>query len=482
MVSAQMLKSLGVNSIAQYLSCLLLHILSKANYSMLENNPRLKNILIASLIVIAALGMRIAYIVGTDVDLPIRADARSYVNYAQNLVNHGTFSKETSKNPTPDSFWSPGYPAFLATNIYLFGIKHLYPTTQFLQALLGALASVMVFVIGLFFLPRWAATLAGLLTACSPHLISLGSYLLTETLFAFTLLSFLLLYIIAIRTEKSCYFASSGAVAGVSYLVNPVIFFAPFIMAGLFFIKKIHHRPSLIAKKKQLIVIFLLAFMTPWTLWTVRCCLNVPVTSDSATNRALVNLIVGAHHDFYEIWRADPRDPTNPVEVDKRRVNSSWSKFLNILGRRIVDNPWHYTKWYFYEKPKLLWSWDILTGQGDVYVYPVITSWFQTSLFASGLHFVMKSIHWWLLFLGFLGGLFLHRFWHSEQGEVIITLYAVTVYVSAVYVILQSEARYSIPLRPAMYLCASFGLWQVGCAARNWLNNFREKMPQRVIQ
>jgi 4-amino-4-deoxy-L-arabinose transferase-like glycosyltransferase len=449
---------------------------------MLRNNPRIKNILIASLLVIAALGMRTAYIVRTDVYLPIRADARNYCNYAQNLINHGIFSKDTSKNPTPDCFWSPGYPAFLAANIYLFGMKHFYPATQFAQALLGALVAGMVFVIGLFFLPRWASTLAGLLTACSPHLISLGGYLLTETLFAFTLISFLLLYIIAIRTEKSLYFGASGAVAGFSYLVNPVIFFAPLILAGLFFIRNIHHRPSSIPGRKRLIMFFLLAFMTPWILWTARCYLNVPVTSDSATSRALDNLIIGAHHDFYEIWRANPRDPTNPAELDQRRVKGSWSRFLSILGRRILDNPWHYMKWYLYEKPKLLWNWDILVGQGDVYVYPVIRPWFQTSLFASGIHSVMKSVHWWLLFLAFLGGLSLHRFWRSQQGEAIMVLYVVTVYISAVYVILQSEARYSIPLRPAMYLCASFGLWRVGWAARNLLNNFREKIPQRNIR
>jgi hypothetical protein len=46
-------------------------------------------------------------------------------------------------------------------------------------------------------------------------------------------------------------------------------------------------------------------------------------------------------------------------------------------------------------------------------------------------------------------------------------LYALPLYVSAVYVVFQSEPRYSIPLRPEMYLCASFALWKAGGTFRD---------------
>ena len=92
-----------------------------------ENNTRHSTILIASIIICVALVLRITYVSRTEVYVPIRADARNYCIYAQNLVNHGIFSKEVSENPTPDSFWPPGYPTLLASILYSFGTKHFYP-------------------------------------------------------------------------------------------------------------------------------------------------------------------------------------------------------------------------------------------------------------------------------------------------------------------------------------------------------------------
>jgi len=206
----------------------------------------------------------------------------------------------------------------------------------------------------------------------------------------------------------------------------------------------------------------------------------VPATSSSSSNRALINFIIGAHDDFFQIWRADPRDPTNPAEIDKRKVNGSWLKFISILAPRIWHNPGHYAHWYFYEKPKLLWSWNILVGFGDIYIYPVTTSWFQTSEVALAIYAIMKSIHWWLFILSGLGALFLHQYRASPSKQMIIIIYVCAIYVSAVYVVLQSEPRYSIPLRPLMYLCAMFGFWQISCAAKKLISRIENKIPPRI--
>jgi hypothetical protein len=136
-----------------------------------------------------------------------------------------------------------------------------------------------------------------------------------------------------------------------------------------------------------------------------------------------------------------------------------------------MDNPGHYIQWYFYEKPKILWSWDILIGVGDVYIYSVTTSWFQTSDFALAIHSIMKSIHWWLFFLCAFGGIVIVKNLRCDKGEIVTVIFTLVVYVSAVYVILQAEPRYSIPLRPVMYLGAMFGLWQIRCLMRALLDN-----------
>jgi len=279
-------------------------------------------------------------------------------------------------------------------------------------------------------------------------------------------------------------FCAAGAVAGAAYLVNPVIFFAPLLFTGLFFMANKYSNSPTGSRKNRTIWLFLVAFMVPCLLWSVRGYLNVPPstsTSSSSSKRALVNFIIGAHHDFFEIWRADPRDPTNPAKLDKQKVNGSWSKFIAILTGRILDRPGHYMQWYLYKKPKILWSWDILIGQGDVYIYRVTKSWFHTSGFASAIHSIMKSIHWWLFFLCALGGIFSVKNVQRNQDGIVILIYTLLFYVSAVYIILQAEPRYSIPLRPAMYLGAMFGLCQIGSLIRKFLANTKQKSLKEAM-
>lgn len=445
------------------------------------NHSHLNTILIAGLIAIAALVLRTAYLTHTEVNLPYSGDAAKYCIYANNLLYQGVFSKQVSQNPTPDSFWSPGYPALLASILHLAGAKRFYKAALFTQALLGALTAGLAFAVGTLFLPLWAAAAAGFLTACSPHLISLNGYLLTETLFTFTLVLFLLLFLIAIQTGRGVLFCAAGAVAGAAYLVNPVVFFAPLLFAGLFFIAKKYGNSSTGNRKNRTIWLFLITFMIPCILWSVRGHLNVPATSSSSSKRALINFIIGAHHDFFEIWRADPRDPKNPAELDKQEVNGSWSKFMAILAGRIWDHPGHYLLWYLFEKPKILWSWNILIGQGDVYVYRITTSWFQTSGLASAIHSIMKSIHWWLFLLCFSGVVFAVTNMRRDPDMQVTFIYLLMIYVSAVYVVLQSEPRYSIPLRPFFYLGAMFGLCQISSLFRKFLVDPEPKRLQRTM-
>ena len=450
--------------------------------SQLKRKSHLKEIIVASLILGIALVARLSYVTHTEVYKPIRADAQYYCIYAHNLVHHGVYSKQTSEDPTPDSFWAPAYPALLAAILYITDAKHFYVSTLFVQAILGAFITAMVFAIGCHFLPFWAAAGAGILTACSPHLISLGGYLLTETFFAFMLVSFLLAHFRALKTQKALWYGLSGILAGISYLVNPVIFFLPFLLAILFFLRGQKAKHPSGTGGKIMIPVFLVTFMLPFVLWSVRGHLNVPATSSSSADRALTNFVIGAHHDFFDIWRANPRDPSNPADIDRKAVNGSWPKFIRILGQRIYDRPGHYAKWYLYDKPRLLWSWNILVGQGDIYVYPVLTSWFKTSKSAILVHLIMKSVHGWLVFIGTLGVLFIFKKIRRPEDEMVIAVYLMAVYVSAVYVILQAEPRYSIPLRPAMYLCAMFGLWQISHLTKALFNRMSKKRLQRKNQ
>ncbi len=183
--------------------------------------------------------------------------------------------------------------------------------------------------------------------------------------------------------------------------------------------------------------------------------INVQSGQSSSSNRLFKNLVIGSHSDFFDIYRANPRDPKNPATKDLKILNKSYSAFTGLLLKRFIQNPGHYAKWYLIDKPILLWSWDILIGQGDIFVYPVKVSFYDKSKIASATHLTMMSIHYWLFGFAIMGGILLFKSINSMPHTPIF-LYITLIYVSAVYVVTQSEPRYSIPLRPEMYLCAVF--------------------------
>src|SRR3989339_2264831 len=169
-----------------------------------------------------SLWIRVSYFQQTFIDTPVRGDAANYVQYAQNLINYGVFSKSRgSSTPQPDSYWSPGYPTFIAAS-WLIANRltiHPYPVTMWAQIIVGVLISILTLLIGRLFLTKGWENLPALMVSLSPHLISMGGYLLTETVFSFLLLAAIYFFSLAFINKKWWSFLSSGLLFGLSYLV-----------------------------------------------------------------------------------------------------------------------------------------------------------------------------------------------------------------------------------------------------------------------
>jgi 4-amino-4-deoxy-L-arabinose transferase-like glycosyltransferase len=329
---------------------------------------------------------------------------------------------------------------------------------MYAQVVLGTLTAVVTFLLGRFFLSLTWAFLPAVLVAISPHLISMGGYLLTETLFAFLVQAAIYCFSFAFINRKKPFFVASGLFFGLSYLVNPVIFFLPILLvlaAGYFYIAC--EKENLIGLR-TILIYCLMVFFVIFGAWSARNIINVPPGKSSGSNRLFTNLVIGSHSDFFDIWRSNPRDPNNPSAKDEELLKGSYKDFASLLSKRIIQNPGHYAKWYLIDKPILLWSWNILIGQGDIYVYPVIVSLYQKSNMALATYSIMKSLHYWLLGCAVLGIFFLFK---RPIPKVPLFIYIAMIYVSAVYVVTQAEPRYSIPIRSEMYLCAVFFISKV---------------------
>lgn len=408
-----------------------------------------------------ALGLRVAYLNHGIVDRPLRADAGQYVAYGYNLALRGAFSRSPpSEEPVPDSYRSPGYPALIAVAFLTGGEENWHRVLYYGQAVLGMMLVIVTFLVGRMFLSFGWALVPAAFVALSPHLVAMGGYILTENLFSVALTASVGLFCLALRRASDPLFAITGLSFGFAYLVNPTTLLLPLLLA-LVVVRELRRREagprkaqSTMARGLSLCVV--LAFLVAGS-WSVRNRLVVPPEGATGKQRALSTLTHGTYPGFVyesEAYKYYPyhEDPEQP------EYGQSLSAFLRIFGRRVMQRPLRYLSWYLLEKPYYVWSWSILQGQGDIYVYPVRQSLYMTSAAADGTRRFMKWMHPVVLLFALVGCVWevgrpgkareSGRAW--EPRVVMTTL----VYFTGVYALFVPWPRYGIPLRPLLYLLA----------------------------
>ncbi len=197
--------------------------------------------------------------------------------------------------------------------------------------------------------------------------------------------------------------------------------------------------------------------------WIIRNNISLPPGSPAGDSRLVSTMSHGAYPGFlyhdpkykYFPYREDPMQP---------EFGSSLHSFGKILWARFKENPVRYISWYVFKKPYYLWSWNILQGQGDVYIYPVTTSLYMENNNANLTREMVKIFHPVSLVLALVGVIFLilsKKECKSDRlpaYDLAIFPFLVCIYYTAVYTITAPWPRYSVPLRPELYLCALWGL------------------------
>ena len=313
------------------------------------------------LIFLMALGLRLYYVNTAVIDTPIRADAAKYYTIANNLLNLGVYSSQTGTKPVPEIAITPGYPFFIASVLSMArdNPRFSYGLILNLQAVLGAVIVLITYLVGLLFLPFWAALAAGLLAALSPHLIVICGYVLTEALFTFFFMLAVYLVLQAWLRAASHLFLCFGLVAGIASLVRPALGLYPFcVAAGLLLIT----RPGKIRLKiAGFIILGFLVVWGPWSYWKHQAAANMTVAySPTAASFAL-----GIYPDL--IYQ-DPRLRGFPYMEDPAYTDMSrnFRNALAVLQERVAAEPARYLYWYAVGKPLTYWSWSIIAGQGGL--------------------------------------------------------------------------------------------------------------------
>jgi hypothetical protein len=400
---------------------------------------------------LVGLAIRLYFLAAADVSVPIRGDIFAYWTYAENLVDHAVFSSQSVPAPIPDSFRGPGYPVFLAACMAIANDR--YQAFQFatlLQVVLGAAMVPATIAVAKHWLSTSHALVCGLLVALWPHLIVFSSTLLSETLFGLLLL--LGTWAVAHADRKASVRAAcaGGALFGLAYLVNPLIVLFPL---GVSVVLKAR-------KREMLAIAFVLAFAIPVLGWAARNA-TLP-TGMRSSDRALVNLVEGSwplYHAAHNDEQRDPiaRDVANAIRADEALMLRDPVAGLRHLSGSIAADPAYYLEWYLFDKPFLLWDWDIRIGAGGIYFLDTDHSPYERNAAMRLMGNAFRAANPFLVAMACatLLGLLAVGVSRRQAPFALVVTATLAAYLTLVHTILQAEPRYAVAYRPFEVLLAA---------------------------
>ncbi len=195
------------------------------------------------------------------------SDSTYYNSLAENIVAGKGFSEQGKLT----TFKEPFYPYFLASVYYIFGEN--YTVVKVIQAVLGALTCVIIFLIAKRLFDTKAAIISALISCFYPAFIKTTELMLTENLYTFLLILvvfFLLKYVQDGGYEN---LAFCGAALGVAALTRSVVVLLPFFilfLLGKLFVSKVCGIKRCVISMIVFLVLFILS-IAPWTVrnWKV---------------------------------------------------------------------------------------------------------------------------------------------------------------------------------------------------------------------
>jgi 4-amino-4-deoxy-L-arabinose transferase-like glycosyltransferase len=421
-----------------------------------QRSSRLPGLLLVLILSLSAL-IQFNAVARTEVDFPLRSDAGDYFTYAYNLHHHGVYSRThpsgegvAASIPVPDKVRSPGYPLFLAmvgapepTDAYLRRVS-------LIQAGLGVLSVWLIYLVAVRFVGRnWALPVA-LLTALSPHLATISTYLLTESLFFFLLLASIYSLLRAVDSQGRWLYVLTGVLWGLTTLVRPTAeLFPPVLLVAVLAL------PQLRKFRLSALLAFacFAAVLAPWVIRNQSDSVN-----KSGPDLMVLTLLHGSYPDFMYEGRAQSFGFPYRFDPDSERISRDLPTVLKHIADRFRAQPATYTRWYLFGKPGYFLSWGNVQGW-DVFIYPVKHSpYFENRGFAA-IRFFSLTLHWPLMVLGLAGAVLVwlrpRSLMLDDRATRAATIVALVVaYAIAFHIIVAPFPRYGIPFRPLLFALA----------------------------
>lgn len=412
--------------------------------------------------------LRVTAITYSVVDSPIRADAADYYFYAKNLNEQSVYSKQRNDQIPlePDALRSPGFPLF-ASWFYQDDIQQTVKNTILAQTLVQIVCFVLfsATLIRLLGLP-WSVPAITLLWTF-PHLVNINIYYLTESLF-----SSLLALTVFVSTWKlkdgqlsapACIL--SGICIGLAALTRPTLEYFPlFVLLAVLVI----HRAQW--KKAAIFAGTALLFIVGWKLRNL-----FAIGSLSDPTLTINGLYHGSFPDF--MYNNRPETFGFPYRFDPQadEVYKGVPATLSLIWERAIASPLEYLHWYLVGKQTYLWQWNIIAGQGDIFIYPMIkTPYFilPDMYYSREAHYYIHGVWITIGIITAILSLILHALGKVKISPIWLLSALFILYCMLIHIPAAGFPRYGIPYKAILIPLAIFGIQQLYLwSQRFWKHN-----------
>lgn len=417
------------------------------------------DLLIGLTILLIALGIRLVYVVQLQ-ENPLFAhpvmDERYHDDWAWQIAQGETFVEGPY-------FRAPLYPVFLAGVFRIFGHSFLAP--RLVQAGVGSLSCLLLFILGRVVFGRFVGTIAGLAAATYWMLIYFDGELLIPNLIVMLDLLLVLLLMLASRSRRKTLFLLAGVALGLSAIARPnVLLFAPAV--ALWIVVRERRFPAGAIARAALLTLGCLAVVLPVTAR------NYVVGHDSVliASQGGVNFFIGNNP------RSDGRTAIVPG------TPSGWWEGYHATVRRAelargrALKPSEVSRYYFEEASRFIRSqprrfWGLLTLKLRLFWtrYEVSNNkgiYFWTERFTPIIQFLPLGF----AVIGPLGLLGLVHCWRRPV-ELFPIWGFVAIYMVSV-VLFFCTARYRMPVVPLLILLSALAISRTAhhILRRRWLS------------
>lgn len=426
--------------------------------------PWLRWLRAGCMVLIIAIGaiLRFDTAAHTQVDHPVRNDAREYVAYAWNLKYLGIYSPDistllgTSSVPLPDAVRPPGYPLWLAIFMPKYVGDSFFSQMAYVQAGLATLTLLCMTLLAMHVLGSWAGLATGLVVALSPHQSVYVPYLLSETLYGTVLVLALLAVTFSLKAQrlhsKYSLAALGGLLFAVSCLVRPTLNqWVPALLLLLLI-------PAMKRHRREIIMLGL-GFLLGMSPWWIRNEITLHKISDDT--KMVTTIQQGSYPNF--MYQNNPETFGAPYKFDPaaKGASTSWTLLYADLRAKFAARPLAMIRWYLIGKIVCFFGWSSAEGWKDIYTYPVFSSPWLTDPPYVAIAAIMQAAHAPLMVMGVLGMLFAFlpgtkRLSGGYRTDAIRFVALLQLFVIGVHVAGLPIARYSVPFMPMTFLLAIF--------------------------